>query len=197
MTIIIAMCLYAFTMSITPGPTNIITMTIGVNYGFKKALPFVLGSVLGFTSLLLVMGFGLGKVAAENELFLQILNYSGAFFICYMGYKIARAHPKVNVEKSSLPGFMQGAILQWFNPKSWIATLAGIGAFKLVGKVDQFALFVVLYIIIGFLCVLTWAYGGSKIAKLIRNDNNLRLFNQIMGIGLIGVAVYLLSLQIH
>ncbi|MDA7569509.1 hypothetical protein N9D02_10875 [Emcibacteraceae bacterium] len=33
---VIATCAYSLSMSITPGPTNIIMMTTGVNHGFVR-----------------------------------------------------------------------------------------------------------------------------------------------------------------
>ena len=40
MTVLFAMALFVFTMSITPGPMNIVMLSNGVNYGFKRTLPF-------------------------------------------------------------------------------------------------------------------------------------------------------------
>lgn len=195
--IFFTMCIYAFSMSITPGPTNIISMASGVNHGFKKSIPFATGAAFGFALLLIVIGIGLGQVAGDNEIFLTMLSYFGAAIICYMGYRIATAHPSIESDDNDRPSFLQGAILQWFNPKSWIASIAGVGAFKLVGETELLLLFVSQYIIIGYSCVLTWAYAGSKITRLLKDENKLRLFNRIMGGGLIFVAIYLLIFQIN
>lgn len=40
MTLLLAIALYAFSMSITPGPVNMILFSTGANHGFKKAIPF-------------------------------------------------------------------------------------------------------------------------------------------------------------
>lgn len=55
MTLIIAMSLFALSMSISPGPVNLITFSSGLNYGFLPSLPFVAGAALGFTLLLVVV----------------------------------------------------------------------------------------------------------------------------------------------
>lgn len=196
MSVIIAMCLYAFTMSITPGPTNMISMATGVNHGFKKAIPFAAGAGFGFTLLLTIIGFGLGQIITENDFILQYLSYFGAGIICYMGYKIATAQSSLKSQTDDRPGFMEGAILQWLNPKSWIASLAGVGAFNLVGKYDELFMFIILYIIVGPSCVLAWAYGGSKITPYLNDEIKMRIFNVLMGVGLICVAIYLLTIQI-
>jgi threonine/homoserine/homoserine lactone efflux protein len=64
MSVIFAMCLFSLSMSISPGPVNLITLSTGVNHGFKNAMPFVSGATLGFTLLLLMVGLGLGGLAS-------------------------------------------------------------------------------------------------------------------------------------
>ena len=48
MSVLIAMFIYAFSMAITPGPNNIIALSTGVNYGFRRAVPFAMGVMIGF-----------------------------------------------------------------------------------------------------------------------------------------------------
>ena len=55
MSLIIAMCLFAVSMSISPGPVNLVTFSSGLNYGFVPTLPFVAGAALGFAVLLVVV----------------------------------------------------------------------------------------------------------------------------------------------
>lgn len=195
MSFVIAVCLYAFSMSITPGPTNIIMMSTGVNSGFKSTLPFATGSVFGFTALVVAAAAGIGELATQNKLVMDVLGYFGAAFIIYMGYKIAVSRADLKVQNFKSPSFLYGVIFQWLNPKSWIACMAGIGAFNLVGFDNRLFIYIIFYSIIGYLCVLTWGYAGSKISRFLNSDQNLRIFNMTMGGGLILVAVYLLFRQ--
>ncbi len=118
MSVILAMCLFSLSMSISPGPVNLITLTTGVNHGVRKAMPFVSGATLGFTLLLLFVGLGVGLLAAENTELMQLLGYIGTGFICYMGFKIATAKPELNLAAEQHPSFVQGFLLQWLNPKA-------------------------------------------------------------------------------
>jgi threonine/homoserine/homoserine lactone efflux protein len=95
MSLIIAMSLFALSMSVSPGPVNLVTFSSGLNYGFLPSLPFVAGAALGFTLLLVVVGLGLGEIVALSPVLMQLLAYAGTAFICYMGYKIATAHPEL------------------------------------------------------------------------------------------------------
>ena len=196
MTILAAMCLFALTMSISPGPVNVVTMSMGVNYGFKNTLPFITGAVTGFTVLLALIGFGIGQVAAENEDVIMALTYAGTTFIIYMGYKIATSEPKLRTSDKGKPGFFHGALMQWLNPKAWIASVAGVSAFNLVDDKMGLVIFVTQYFIVCYFSVSTWGFAGAKISSLLNDEARFRIFNIIMGGGLILVALYLLFMQI-
>ena len=59
MSLIPAMCLFALSMSISPGPVNLVTFSSGLNYGFVPSLRFVAGAATGFTlhnNLLIIVG---------------------------------------------------------------------------------------------------------------------------------------------
>lgn len=178
-------------MSITPGPTNIIMMTAGVNHGFRATLPFASGAASGFAALVVIVALGFGSTLSENAQVLEWLGYAGAIMISYMGYKIAFSSGDLREQDSDRPGFMEGAILQWINPKSWIACLAGVSAFNLGASVERLSVYMVFYMTVGYLCVLAWGYGGAKISGFLHQGNNLRIFNYVMGASLIVVALYL------
>ncbi|MEL6998273.1 MAG: LysE family translocator, partial [Pseudomonadota bacterium] len=49
----IALAVFAFVTSITPGPNNIMLMTSGVNFGFYRTIPHMLGVGIGFVVMVL------------------------------------------------------------------------------------------------------------------------------------------------
>ena len=49
----LALAVFAMVTSITPGPSNLMLLASGANFGFLPTIPQVLGITLGFTSLLL------------------------------------------------------------------------------------------------------------------------------------------------
>ena len=194
MSLIIAMSLFALSMSISPGPVNLVTFSSGMNYGFRSSLPFVAGAASGFTLLLAIVGLGLGQVMALYPLVMEILTYAGTAFICYMGWKIATAHPELPGAPEHQPMFFQGATLQWLNPKAWIASLSGVSAFETTPG-NGLVVFCSLYLVICFFSVATWALAGASIAELLRNESYLRWCNRVMGGLLVILAIYLFHLR--
>jgi threonine/homoserine/homoserine lactone efflux protein len=196
MSLIIAMSLFALSMSVSPGPVNLVTFSSGLNYGFRPSLPFVAGAALGFTLLLVVVGLGLGQLIALSPLLMQVLTYAGTAFISYMGYKIATAHPELPGAPERQPHFLQGAALQWLNPKAWIASLSGISAFEATLE-NGLIVFASLYLVICFCSVALWAFAGARISGILQDKRHLQWCNRAMGGLLIVVAFYLLTMHIE
>lgn len=182
---------YALSMSITPGPTNIIMMTTGVNHGFRSTVPFATGAAFGFSALVVIVALGFGEIMTQNQKFMEILGYVGAVLISYMGYKIAFSDNDMEAQEKECPSFMQGAILQWLNPKSWIACIAGVGGFNLAVGGQRLFLYMIFYMAVGYSCVLAWGYAGAKISGFLKIGQNLKFFNYVMGGSLVIVALYL------
>jgi len=195
MTAFFAMCAYAFSMSISPGPVNIITLNSGLQYGFRRTLRFVAGAALGFALLLLAVGLGLGQAASSVPLLLTVLGWCGAAFIFYIGASIALSTAPIEQGAESSSSFSRGMLLQWLNPKAWIASISGIAAFE-VSEMVALLEFVSLYFFICFASVASWALLGDKMRVLLDSADRLRWFNRIMGTLLMLVALYLAYMQV-
>ena len=196
MSTLLAMCLFSLSMSISPGPVNLMTLSTGVNHGFRQTMPFVSGATIGFTLLLLMTGLGIAKIASGNAAFLQVLAIIGSAYVAYLGACIFAAKPDMQIRLESKPGWWQGALLQWLNPKAWTACLAGVSIFQLAESMSMLLVFVGLYFVICYASIASWALLGSRLQRLLTDNHTLRLFNRIMGLTLILVAGYLLVVQL-
>jgi threonine/homoserine/homoserine lactone efflux protein len=197
MSVFLAMAVFSFVMSISPGPVNIITLSIGANSGFRSALPFVFGATVGFTLLLLLIGIGLGESVMSAPYFIDVISVIGTVFICYVGYKIATAEGSVQIKVEDLPSFKHGFLLQWLNPKAWAACLAGVALFASPESSGPLFTFVSIYFVICFFGIGSWAVFGEKSLILINNPERMFYFNRVMGGTLIVVALFMLSQQLR
>ena len=107
--LILAVATFGFVTSVTPGPNNTILFATGVNYGVKKALPFLFGIMLGLTVILSAIGLGLGVVFVTLPGLYQILKYLGFAYILFLGYSIIRSGYKPIDENSKLFGLFEAA----------------------------------------------------------------------------------------
>lgn len=192
MQVYFAMIIFAFTMAISPGAGNIVALSNAANHGYKNTIIFILGNVSGFTIMFLGLNFGLGEINFKNSMALQFLGYFGAAFLIYIGYKIATSNPDVSIKQQNKRGFMQGAILQWLNPKAWIVSLASVSAFGLTGHTSQIIIFAIIYFLVGGFSLSAWAFVGSKMQHILKDPQHLKTFNQSMGGLLILLSLYLI-----
>ena len=190
-TIILSMISFSIAMAISPGPVNMLIISSSINNGFKKTFAFLSGATIGFTLLLIFISFGFIAVMDEYPLFLKLLSIIGASFIIYMGYKISTSSDisSENKENKSLK-FYEGFILQWLNPKAWIASISGVSIFSHTSL--ELYVFILIYFI-GCYCSLSfWAFFGDKTSRFLKNPAKLKIFNFVMGALLIIPALYLL-----
>ncbi|MDG1438684.1 MAG: LysE family translocator [Emcibacteraceae bacterium] len=195
MALFVPMFIYAFSMAITPGPNNLIALTTGVNYGFRKALPFTFGVVVGFNVMLSVVAFGFGEMIAANQRLMEIMGYVGVAFIVYMGFKTMKAPTEINIREDSSAGFIHGVMFQWVNPKAWTACIGGIAAFNIAGSFSGIMMYICISIFVVLFSVGLWAYAGSKITNLLQDPKKHKIFNFIMGGSLMLVGVYILFMD--
>jgi threonine/homoserine/homoserine lactone efflux protein len=195
MSLIITICTFALAMSISPGPVNIITLSSGANHGFWRTLPFVSGATFGFTVLLFLLGIGLMELVELYPNAIKMMEYLGTAFILYMAVKVFSAQATLHVEDVEdvrIPNFREGIMLQWLNPKAWVACLSGISTFTTKGDLSSLMLFCILYFIICYGSISFWATLGAKTKYLLRTENQQNAFNKFMGTALALVALYLL-----
>lgn len=195
MSMLFAMFLFSLSMSATPGPVNLITLSSGVNYGFKNTLPFVSGATIGFVLLLLSIGLGLNLFTETYPELLAVFKYLGSLFIAYLALSLILADGNLVIEKGKQPSFTQGFILQWLNPKAWMACIAGVAAFNPQNSPSTLFVFVSIYFLVCYCCIALWAFTGERISHYLTEQENLLIFNRIMGGVLLSVAFYLAFLQ--
>jgi len=193
---IIAMSIFSFVMSISPGPINLIIVSSGASYGVKRTMSFVSGATIGFTLLLMFVGFGFIKIIQAYPVLFDYLSLAGSLFIIYIGYKIVTA-PTSGVEVKNderIPKFYEGFLLQWLNPKAWIAAASGISMFSSTN--NHLLAFIMIYFVICYACLSVWAILGNATTMLLKFNNGLSFFNKGMGFVLIATACYLIYLQL-
>ena len=194
MILIFTMFIFSLTMSFSPGPVNMLIISSGAIHGFRKTLPLISGATTGFTLLLIVVCFGLYAAIEQYPLFFKYLNAAGALFILYLGYKIASSQPDLALQKTETPGFIQGFLMQWFNPKAWTACASGAALFSAPTTNPTVAVFIMIYFVVCYLSLASWAVIGDRVSMLLRSRQRIRTFNLLMGSSLIVTAGYMLCL---
>ena len=195
MSLLLAMFSFSLAMSISPGPLNMIIASSGASYGIRKTFSFVSGATIGFTLLLVFIGLGFHKIVSQYPSFLTYLALAGSIFIIYMGYMIASSKPEINIEKQNRPKFLQGFLLQWLNPKAWMACVAGVSLFSSPDSHSLFLTFSLIYFLVCYLALFSWSVLGDKATVILNSEFRINLFNKMMGGLLMATACFLLYVQ--
>ncbi|WP_237611846.1 LysE family translocator [Aeromonas media] len=189
--LLLSMSGFALAMSISPGPVNLVALGTGARYGFPASLRHVVGATLGFIFLLLLMGLGLGGALSQWPVAAGAIHWGGVLFLCYMAWQLLVDRGQLERVDGAPPAFWYGALMQWLNPKAWLAASMGMGAYGVVGGVEQIALFTAIYLVICLGSIACWAYAGSCMQGLLLVPRRLRWFNRAMALLLLLSAAYL------
>lgn len=180
---------FAVATAITPGPNNIMLTASGANFGFRRTLPHMLGVAIGSTIMVLAIGLGLSAIFERFPLIHQVLRYGGGAYLLYLAYRIAMAAPTPGAaQPAGHPlTFLQAALFQWINPKSWMMAVGAISAYTTVGGnlMLESVLIAVTFGAIGLPSTALWAGLGVAIARLLRTRWALRAFNIAMALLLV------------
>ena len=117
----------------TPGPNNLIVVAVGARFGYRRALPFILGVTVGWPLLLLAVGLGLGAVFERYPQIHSAMRFAGAGFLLWLSWRVATSDSRVRKERRRIIGFLEGAAFQFINPKGWSVALGIISAFTVPG----------------------------------------------------------------
>jgi threonine/homoserine/homoserine lactone efflux protein len=192
MSLIISMAAFALAASITPGPVNIVALSSGAQFGFRASLQHVAGATLGFVLLLVLMGLGLHEVLLLWPFLTRVVQLAGVAFLLFMAWKLAVDEGRLNTEGTArAPSMFYGAVMQWLNPKAWLACVAGMGAFAANGEASLIWKFAAVYLVVCYVSVGCWAYAGTFLRHYLDNPKGMRLFNRVMALLLAASAVYL------
>jgi threonine/homoserine/homoserine lactone efflux protein len=187
------MAAFALASSISPGPVNVVALSAGARHGLAASMRHVSGATVGFTVLLLLIGLGLHELLAYFPNLIDIVKWAGIGFLLYMAYKLAVDDGQLGADTPSRgPSFAHGAAMQWLNPKAWLASLAGMGAYAANGDGGIVWQFTALYFVVCYVSIASWAYAGTFLRKYLQQAKRVRLFNRVMAALLAASALYLL-----
>ncbi|KOF13475.1 lysine transporter LysE [Ensifer adhaerens] len=184
---LLALFLFAFTTSITPGPNNMMLFASGVNFGFTRTIPHMLGIGAGFFVLLIAVGFGLGALLHSVPLLYTALKFAGGAYLVWIAWKIGTSRSLGEGMAGASPmTFLQAAAFQWVNPKAWVMAVSAMATYT-DSESYLFSVLVVglVFALVNFPSVSTWAGFGSVLRQWLSEPARLKWFNITMAVLLV------------
>lgn len=171
--------------AITPGPNNLMLAASGMNYGYRRTVPHMLGIGIGFCSLLLLCMLGAGAVFEAFPVLKLVMKVIATVFMVYLAYKIAMAgRVELDEDKSKPLTFLQAAAFQYVNPKSWVVGLLAVATLLPdgVSTAEKSVIIVITVLITASVSVNVWALSGKAMARLFTKRQYRKIINAILAL---------------
>ncbi len=183
--LLIAFVMFATVMFFTPGPNNIMLLSSGLTYGFRRTLPHVAGITIGFAFMIGAVGLGLGTIFITYPVLQTILKYAGVAYLIYLAAQIAMSGP-TTPDQDNARGpmtFWGAAMFQWINVKGWVMVIGTITAYAGIACFPwNIVIQVGLSLLLGTLSCSAWALFGSALRPILTSPRAVRAFNIVMAI---------------
>lgn len=167
----------------TPGPNNLMLMASGVNFGFRRTLPHMLGVTLGFPVMVAAVGAGLAQVFEVVPMLRLVLKLASVGFMLWLAWKIATAGAPEGETAGKTPlRFVDAAGFQWVNPKAWAMAMTATTAYLPAPGLAGVAATVAVFLTLGTVSASLWVMMGRSVARFLHASAHLRLFNGVMAL---------------
>ena len=185
---LLALVLFAFAASITPGPNNIMLLASGANFGLRRTLPHMMGISIGHA---VMVGLGLLGLFEALPWLRGALMVVCAAYLLFLAWKIANAAPPGDAASDARPlTFLQAAAFQWVNPKAWYMAIYAQTTFApetgIMGAAWAGAVAVAtVFALTNLPSITVWAAAGTWLRRWLAAPGRLRAFNVTMALLLV------------
>ncbi len=179
----IAFVVFAVVMFFTPGPNNVMLLSSGLTFGFRRTLPHVAGVTIGFAFMVGAVGLGFGTIFIAYPVLQTILKYAGVAYLIYLAVAIAMSGPVKSDQNSARRPmtFWGAAVFQWINVKGWVMVIGTITAYAGIASFPwNITIQVMLSLLLGAVSCSTWALFGSALRPVLTSASAVRAFNIVM-----------------
>jgi len=183
--LLVALIAFGAVMAFTPGPNNIMVLSSGLTYGFRRTLPHIAGIAIGISFMVAATGLGLGAIFIAWPILQTILKYAGIAYLIYLASIIAMSGPVTpGQDNRAAPlTFWGAALFQWVNVKGWVMAIGIITAYSAVASFPwNIAVQAALMLVMGALSSVAWALFGSSLRPVLTSPRAVRTFNVVMAV---------------
>jgi len=196
--VFLSAAMFAVVTSFTPGPNNAMLLASGVNYGFRRTLPHILGITIGYAVMFAAVAMGVGQIfAAEPRLYAALQVFSVVYML-WLAWKIANAGD-ANSDASREPlTFLQAALFQWINPKGVAIAIAAAANFLKPGSLAyDLPIMLGLILFVSLTSASAWALFGQGVRGLLGSARRRQVFNWTMAVLLVASLWPLIADGVH
>jgi threonine/homoserine/homoserine lactone efflux protein len=157
----------------TPGPANMVMMSAGLNYGYRRSVPFLVGIIAGKLALNIALGVGFYDLIQRYPLLLDVLKYVSGSYMLWLSYRMART--PINTDVADLqkpPGPLEGLIVHPLNPKAYAMITIAWTDYGPDYDTDLTRILVIggCFLLVQIIAHSLWCIAGVHLTRMISND---------------------------
>lgn len=191
-----------FLVSVTPGLCMVLSLSLGMTVGVRRAAWMWVGELAGVGTVAVASVLGVATVLLHYPALFVALRWGGGLYLVWLGVEMWRSKGALAIpdigEGAPVPRrvdlAVQGLVTAVANPKAWAFFIALLPPFLDFNRPIASQLSVLVAIILGMelCCLALYAMGGSAARTLLARRSNVRLLNRIAGTLIIGVGIWLI-----
>lgn len=179
---------FAFVMSVTPGPNNLLLMNCGAQLGYRRTLPSLAGVAAGFAIVISACNAGSEMWMPSHGFVEVMLNAAASAYMLYLAARLwTTSGREPTVSSKFFSGMLSFTLFQLINPKAWVASLAFTAGFlgyqnPWGGRADLMATALFVAITFGS-CSLYVVLGASTRSAALRSRSTFERALAVLAVG--------------
>ncbi len=161
--------IFVMVATYTPGPGNITSAGMGMMFGYRRTLRFLMGIAAGYLLVMVSCAFISSEIMQTIPAAEPVLRIGGAAYLLYLAYGAARSNYAFDAKEQKPMSFTHGFCLQALNPKAIIFGLTIYTTF--LSPVAHQSLILLssalLLAALTFSSASLWTLGGAGIRKFL------------------------------
>lgn len=196
---IIPLISFVLITTFTPGPNNISSASMGVMYGYRRTLTYLIGITSGFFIVMMACAYLSSALLTIIPVAERYLRWVGACYILWLAVDILNSNHSISKSDETARAFTKGFILQLFNPKVAVYGLTLYSTFlvPISGHPGYLSLSAITFSFTAFIATSTWALFGAAIKKKLKNNSFRKIINTSLSILLIYTAIKISGILTH
>ncbi len=190
-------------IAVSPGPGAATSMSAALRYGYWPALRAILGLQAALILQLLIVAGGLGALLATSALAFDLVKFSGAAYLVWIGIQKWRLPPQeIDESGAALTPrglFRQGLLVNLSNPKAIIFVAALVPQFIDPARPQwpQILIIGLTMCVVDTLVMSAYALLVSRLRRWLHDPRALRAQNRFFGGVFVAAGVLLASADQH
>lgn len=188
---VMAIIMLTFSLTMSPGPANILFMTMGARCGWKRTLPLVWGMNISFMMIAILIGNSVEYFKTIMPQAAYYLHVIGILYLLFLAFKLLFLNKEaVRTGQKESIGFWSGFIFQALNPKAWFVNLSIFSVFG--SKFDHSLIIINLIVLIVRLVTQNlWVLAGVAMGIAFHNKERQTILNHFLAMLLIFTCLWM------